>query len=105
MKTNAARNIHFIFSLFLLIFFCRTISASEGPKSRVIILTDIEADPDDTQSLIRLLLYSNDIDIKGLIATTSTHQKTETHPESIQKVIRAYGKVQANLNRHEEGFP
>jgi hypothetical protein len=55
--------------------------------------------------LIRLLLYSNVIDIKGLVATTSTHQKTEAHPESIQKVIRAYGKVQANLNRHEEGFP
>jgi hypothetical protein len=105
MRTNPSRKIHFIFSLFLLIFFCRTISASENPKSRVIILTDIEADPDDTQSLIRLLLYSNVLDIKGLIATTSTHQKTETHPESIQKVIRAYGKVQANLNRHEEGFP
>lgn len=105
MKTNPARNIHFVFSLFLLIFFCPFISASEDQKSRVIILTDIEADPDDTQSLIRLLLYSNVIDIKGIIATTSTHQKTEAHPESIQKVIRAYGKVQANLNRHEEGFP
>ena len=31
-------------------------------KNRVIILTDIEADPDDTQSLVRLLLYSNEID-------------------------------------------
>jgi hypothetical protein len=40
-------------------------------KNRVIILTDIEADPDDTQSMVRLLLYSNQIDIKGLIATTS----------------------------------
>ncbi len=46
-------------------------------KTRAIILTDIEADADDTQSLIRLLLYSNVIDIKGIIATTSTHQKDE----------------------------
>jgi len=74
-------------------------------KNRVIILTDIEADPDDTQSLVRLLLYSNVIDIEGLIAVTSTHQKNKVHPESIQKVIHAYGKVQANLMKHETGFP
>jgi len=58
-------------------------------KNRVIILTDIETDPDDTQSMIRLLLYSNVIDIKGLIATTSTHQKTRVYTESIKKVIQA----------------
>ncbi len=74
-------------------------------KNRVIVLTDIEADPDDTESLVRLLLYSNVIDIKGLIATTSTHQKNNVHPESIERVIRAYGKVQANLMKHEAGFP
>ncbi|MGA9651045.1 MAG: nucleoside hydrolase-like domain-containing protein [Pedobacter sp.] len=72
---------------------------------RVIILSDIEADPDDTQSLVRLLLYSNQIDIKGLIATTSVWQKDRISPESIKKVIRAYGKVQPNLNKHEPGFP
>ncbi len=74
-------------------------------KSRVIILTDIEADPDDTETLVRLMLYSNEIDIKGLIATTSTHQRNNVHPESIQRVIRAYGKVRANLAKHEAGYP
>jgi hypothetical protein len=74
-------------------------------KNRVIILTDIEADPDDTQSMVRLLLYSNEIDIKGLIATTSCWHKTRVDPESIKKVIQAYGKVQPNLIRHEAGFP
>ncbi len=74
-------------------------------KHRVIILTDIEADPDDTQSLIRLLLYSNQIEIKGLIATTSCWHKTRVDPESINKVIKAYGKVQPNLIKHEAGFP
>lgn len=29
---------------------------------RLVVLTDIEADPDDSQSLVRLLLYSNRID-------------------------------------------
>jgi len=67
--------------------------AQETGKNRVIILTDVENEPDDTESLVRLLLYSNVLDIKGIIATTSVHMKKEVHPESIQKVIMAYGKV------------
>ncbi len=74
-------------------------------KHRMIVLTDIGADPDDTQTLIRLLLYSNVIDIKGLIATTSCWQKTRVAPESIKKLIKAYGKVQPNLKKHEDGHP
>lgn len=84
------------------------ISINEGCifyKHRVIILTDIEADPDDTQSLIRLLLYSNEIDIKGLIATTSCWYKTRVNPESIKKIIQAYGQVQPNLTKHAPDFP
>jgi hypothetical protein len=86
--------------------FCRTLHA--GPidqRNRMIVLTDIEADPDDTESMVRLLLYSNVIDIKGLIATTSTHRKSDVRPESIRRVIRAYGRVRANLMKHETGFP
>jgi hypothetical protein len=74
-------------------------------KNRVIILSDIEADPDDTQSFVRLLLYSNQIDIRGMIATTSCWQQNRIAPESIKKIIRAYGKVQPNLLKHEAGFP
>jgi len=58
----------------------------DGPepiKPRVIILTDVLNEPDDSQSLIRALLYSNDIDIRGLVATTSTWQRTAVHPEEI----------------------
>jgi len=79
--------------------------AQANQKNRVIILTDIEADPDDTESMVRLLLYSNEIDIKGLIATTSCWHKTRVDPESIKKIIQAYGKVQPNLLKHEAGFP
>lgn len=81
------------------------VSAQNSQTNRVIILTDIEADPDDTQSLIRLLLYSNQIDIKGLVGTTSCWYQHKVNPESIIKVIKAYGKVQTNLLKHEEGFP
>ena len=75
------------------------------PKKRLIVLTDIEADPDDSQSLVRLLLYSNDIDIEAIIAGTSVHQKYRVAPESVRKIIGAYGKVQPNLLKHEAGFP
>lgn len=68
-------------------------------------MTDIEADPDDTQSLVRLFLYANEIDIRGLVATTSCWHQNEVNPESILKVIKAYGKVQPNLEKHAAGFP
>ena len=30
-----------------------------APKARMLVLTDMGADPDDEQSLVRLLLYAN----------------------------------------------
>jgi hypothetical protein len=95
----------YISIIFVLILSYQSVITQPNQKNRVIILTDIEADPDDTQSMVRLLLYSNEIDIKGLIATTSVWKKTSVAPESIIKIIQAYGKVQPNLKIHEAGFP
>ena len=39
-------------------------------KPRMIVISDIGNEPDDQMSLVRLLLYSNELDIEGLIATT-----------------------------------
>lgn len=96
------RILHIIMGFML---FFSTLAGQSGQKQRVIILTDIEADPDDTQSLVRLLLYSNEIDIRGLIATTSCWMKSSVHPASIRKVIQAYEEVQPNLLKHDEEFP
>jgi hypothetical protein len=74
-------------------------------KHRLIVLTDIENEPDDSQSIVRLLLYANQIDIEALIATTSVHMKSRVAPESLQATIAAYGKVQPNLAQHEKGYP
>ncbi len=82
-----------------------SLSGQENQKQRLIVLTDIEADPDDTQSLVRLLLYSNEIDIKGLIATTSCWHKSAVNPESIKRIVQAYEKVQPNLIKHKAGYP
>lgn len=70
-----------------------TVPASDIHKQRVIVLSDIGADPDDTESMVRLLLYSDVIEIQGLIATTSTWKRTSVSPELIQAVVSDYAKV------------
>jgi hypothetical protein len=82
-----------------------TVAAPVQANERVVVLTDIGNEPDDQMSLVRLLLYSNEIDIEALIATTSTWQRTKTSPEIIRKVVAAYGKVQPNLMLHAKGWP
>lgn len=74
-------------------------------RQRLIVLTDIEADPDDAQSLIRLLLYSGEIDIEGLIATTSMFQKDRVAPEEILRILDAYHQVWPNLIKHQARYP
>jgi 5S rRNA maturation endonuclease (ribonuclease M5) len=93
------------FLVLSLLLFYKTLIVQADQQNRVIILTDIEADPDDTQSLVRLLLYSNVIDIKGIIATTSVWKKKSVAPESIKGLVQSYGKVQPKLIEHEASFP
>ena len=78
---------------------------AEGPPHRLIVLTDMGADPDDQQSLVRLLLYSNEIDIEGLIATTSVWQRETVRKDLIDEIVSAYGKIQPNLMLHAPGYP
>ena len=72
---------------------------------RMIVLTDIGAEVDDTESMVRLLLYSDVIDLQGLVATTSTWKRTSVSPQLIQDVIAAYAKVHANLVKHDANYP
>jgi hypothetical protein len=72
---------------------------------RVIVISDIGNEPDDQMSLVRLLLYSNEMDIEALIATTSTWQKQATHPETMHTLVKAYGEVRPNLLKNASGWP
>lgn len=74
-------------------------------KHRVIVLTDIENEPDDAQSLVRYLLYSNQFDTEGIIATTSCWQPNKIADWRVIEILNAYAKVQANLLKHEPGYP
>ena len=72
---------------------------------RVAIISDIGNEPDDQMSFVRLLLYSNELDLEAMIASTSTWQKTATHPETMHAIVRAYGEVRPHLLLHAKGWP
>ncbi len=99
-----------LFLLFGFVSHCYAQSLNKKPtpgvrKQRLIVLTDIGAEADDTESTVRLLLYSDVIDIQGLIATTSTWKRTTVAPELIREVVVAYGKVSGNLLQHDADYP
>ena len=88
---------------FCLVAFCTATHADARP--RVFVLTDIENEPDDAMSLVRFLVYANQWDVEGIVATTSVHQPDETAAWRIREIIGAYGEVRDNLELHETGFP
>ena len=75
------------------------------PRPRVVVMTDIANEPDDQMSLVRFLLYANQFDTEGLVATTSTWLKTGPRPDVILSVLEAYEQVQPNLMTHAPAFP
>ncbi|HMJ66314.1 MAG TPA: DUF1593 domain-containing protein, partial [Candidatus Binatia bacterium] len=88
---------------------CCTTWAAPQPKPRLIVLTDIGGDPDDQQSMIRLLLYANEFDIEGLIASSSGTlgelKEAVVKPQLIRELVEAYGLVYTNLTKHADGYP
>ncbi|KAI0600376.1 hypothetical protein F4775DRAFT_545560 [Biscogniauxia sp. FL1348] len=69
-------------------------------KPRVFILSDISNEPDDAESLVRYLLYSNQFDTEGIVACTSTWMKNKVCPHDMVKVVEAYRGAVDNLNAH-----
>ena len=89
-------------TLFLLTTFSSLLYAE---KPRIIVLTDISNEPDDEESMVRFLVYSNEYDVEGLIATTSAWLKDNTREDLIRRQIDAFEKVRANLVKHADGYP
>ena len=74
-------------------------------KQRVVVMTDIANEPDDQMSMVRLLVYSNEFDIEGLIATTSTWMRRQVRPDVIRMLLDSYEQVRPSLLAHRPGFP
>lgn len=91
----------------LCLLFLPWLAAAERP--RLVVLTDIGGDPDDQQSMIRLMVYANEFEIEGLIASASGTigelKEAVTRPDLIREIVSAYGQVRPNLLRHAEGWP
>src|SRR3981081_1392643 len=64
-------------------------------KPRLIAMNDFGPnDNDNQQYLVRLLLYSNEIDIEGIIPTTSEFQPDSVRPDSGPPRTHGYRLVQ-----------
>jgi len=93
--------------LFTSIFLVVTFFIQAQP-ARLIVLTDIGQDPDDQQSMVRLLHYANEFQIEGLIATADNNSKKEApeiRDDIIHKLINDYETCFSNFNIHSKGFP
>jgi hypothetical protein len=91
-------------------------SSSTAEKPRIVAMEDAEVD--DMDSLIRLLYYSNEFDIAGIVATSSTfHYKGNmasggtvapfrwTGISWVNRYIDDYAQVLPNLSKHADGWP
>ncbi len=78
--------------------FVRLLEPTAYAKQRIILLTDIENELDDTQSMVRFLIYSNQWEIEVLVATTSVHQRDKASAWRILEISEAYAKVRENFS-------
>lgn len=94
------------------------VTVTKTQRPRCIITQDAEVD--DMNSLIHVLLYSNEVDIQGIVQSSSKFhwkgvagQKEEkyTKPyrwpgtEWMQKYLNAYQKIYPNLKKHDKSYP
>jgi hypothetical protein len=88
-------------------------AAGDAPpqRLRVIIETDAGGDPDDEQSLVRFLLYANEWDVEGIIATRPAARDGEnlnpvrTGLGIVRAMLDAYAKCHPNLVLHDARYP
>lgn len=109
---------HLIAILILFAFAFQTTKAQikalpKSEKHRVVVLTDIGGDLDDEQSFTRFLMYADQFDIEGLLATSirifpkdaRRPVDGEPQPHYLVEWINAYAQVRKNLMKHSEGWP
>jgi len=62
------------------------------------------SDPDDVQSMVRFLLYTNEFDVEGLIASAGTYGMV-ARKANILAALDEYDKVDENLRTRDPNFP
>jgi hypothetical protein len=88
---------------------CAPIHADD--RLRLIVETDAGGDPDDEQSLVRFLLYSNEWDVEGIICNRAEARDGENlSPERTglgiaRRLVKSYGECYANFIQHDPRYP
>lgn len=80
-------------------------SDAKSHRPRIITTTDLGADPDDEQSMVRLLVCANEFDIEGLVVSTGCWKKTQSNTQMLDELVDAYGRCIDNLRVHAKGYP
>lgn len=101
-----------MFSRWILFFLsiAGSLSAADA-RPRIIIETDAGGDPDDEQSLVRFLLYTNDLDVVGIIANRPQARPGENLNSVrdglgiVRRMIDAYGESHSHLLQHDSRYP
>lgn len=116
-------------AMFILVLFLATVSLTAqisnilkadktGSKLRVVISTDFPpldvcmsgcaadhtSDPDDVQEMVRFLLYANDFDVEGLIASSATFANI-AKKQNILDILNLYAQVYQNLKSRDPRYP
>jgi hypothetical protein len=97
---------------FVLIALLMFVGAAQGAdRVRIIVETDAGGDPDDEQSMVRFLLYTNEFDVEGIIANRPKARDGENkNPVRdglgiVRRMVSAYGECYPNLVKHDRRFP
>ena len=62
------------------------------------------SDPDDVQSMVRFLLYANEFEVEGLLASAGTFANV-ARKQNILDILNLYDQVADNLRRHDPRYP
>lgn len=90
----------------------RVIISSDFPPLDVIPVRGVKpgdppekcSDPDDVQSMVRFLLYANELEIEGLVASAGTFANL-ARKQNILDMLDLYEKVQSNIAKHDSRYP
>ena len=73
------------------------VGAGQGPPEK-------RSDPDDVQSMVRFLLYANEFDIEGLVASSATLANV-ARKRNVLDILDLYDQVDEDLRRHDPRYP
>ena len=81
---------------------------TQAQSKPLIVTTDIGQDPDDQQSMVRLLHYANEFTLLGLVANADInyeHEPPVLQESIIHALIAAYAAIEDNLRLHAPDYP